>query len=49
MHITRCLELGVDPKTVAAWQGHVDGGVLVMRVYSHVRPIHSRTMAALVK
>jgi integrase len=49
MHITRCLELGVDPKTVSQWQGHTDGGVLVMRVYSHVRPIHSRAMAALVK
>jgi integrase len=47
MFITRALELGVDPKTVALWQGHRDGGVLILRVYSHVRPVHSQRMAAL--
>jgi integrase len=47
MFITRALELGVDPKTVSQWQGHRDGGVLILRVYSHVRPIHSQRMAAL--
>ena len=47
MHITRCLELGVDVKTVALWQGHKDQGVLILRTYSHVRPEHSNRMAAL--
>jgi hypothetical protein len=47
MFITRALELGVDPKTISEWQGHRDGGVLIMRVYSHVRPVHSQRMASL--
>jgi integrase len=47
MFITRCLELGVDVKTVAQWQGHSDGGVLILKTYSHVRAIHSQRMAQL--
>jgi integrase len=47
MFITRCLELGVDVKTVAQWQGHQDGGVLILRVYGHVRAQHSQRMAQL--
>jgi integrase len=47
LFITRCLELGVDVKTVAQWQGHQDGGVLILKTYSHVRAIHSQRMAAL--
>jgi integrase len=47
MFITRCLELGVDVKTVAQWQGHQDGGVLILRVYGHVRALHSQRMAQL--
>lgn len=43
---TRCLEVGVDPKTVAEWLGHADGGVLVLRTYGHVRPQHAASMAA---
>jgi len=43
---TRCLENGVDPKTVAEWLGHADGGVLVLRIYGHVRPAHSAAAAA---
>ncbi len=45
--IVRCLEMGVDVKTVSSWQGHRDGGALILSVYSHVRPVHSRAMAAL--
>jgi len=45
--IVRCLELGIDAKTVSEFQGHVDGGVLVMQVYSHVRPAHAQRMAQL--
>lgn len=38
---TTCIESGVDVPTVAAWLGHVDGGVLAMQTYGHVRPAHS--------
>jgi integrase len=47
MFITRAIELGVDVKTIAQWQGHHDGGLLVLKTYSHVRPVHSQRMAAL--
>jgi integrase len=47
MFITRAIELGVDVKTIAQWQGHRDGGKLILQTYSHVRPIHSQRMAAL--
>lgn len=45
MFITRCIEKGVDFKTIAAWQGHRDGGVLVARTYSHLTTTHSDNMA----
>lgn len=47
--ITRAIELGVDFKTIAAWQGHSDGGVLIARTYSHLRDDHARSMATLIK
>jgi integrase len=47
MFIVRALERGVDPKTVSEWQGHRDGGSLLLRTYSHVRPVHSQRMAQL--
>ena len=37
MFITRCIELGVDVKVIASWQGHQDGGKLILGTYSHVR------------
>jgi len=43
--ITRCIELGIDFKTIAAWQGHKDGGVLIAKTYSHLRSEHSDNMA----
>ncbi|MSU64158.1 MAG: hypothetical protein EXS31_17495 [Pedosphaera sp.] len=43
--ITRCVELGIDFKTIAAWQGHRDGGVLIAKTYSHLRSEHSDAMA----
>ena len=43
--ITRAIEKGVDFKTLASWQGHKDGGVLIARTYSHLRSEHSREMA----
>ena len=47
MHITRALQLGVDVKTIALWQGHRDGGKLILQTYSHVNPVHSNRMAQL--
>jgi integrase len=48
MFITRAIEQGVDVKAIASWQGHVDGGKLILDTYSHVRPAHSLRMAELV-
>jgi len=47
MFITRAIELGVDVKVIAEWQGHRDGGQLILSTYSHVRPVHSQRMALL--
>jgi integrase len=47
MFITRAIERGVDVKVIAQWQGHRDGGQLILGVYSHVRPVHSQRMAQL--
>jgi integrase len=47
MFITRAIELNVDVKTIALWQGHRDGGKLILSTYSHVRPEHSNRMALL--
>jgi integrase len=43
--ITRAIELGIDFKTLSAWQGHRDGGVLIAKTYSHLRNEHSENMA----
>ena len=43
--ITRAIEKGVDFKTIAGWQGHRDGGVLIAKTYSHLRNEHSNNMA----
>jgi hypothetical protein len=45
--ITRAIELGVDVKVIAEWQGHRDGGKLILDTYSHVNRAHSQRMAAL--
>jgi integrase len=47
MFITRCLERGIDVQTVSLWQGHKDGGKLLLSTYAHVRRPHSDRMAAL--
>jgi integrase len=47
MFITRAIERGVDVKTIAQWQGHKDGGKLILDTYSHVNPVHSQRMAQL--
>jgi len=45
--ITTAIERGVDVKVIAQWQGHRDGGKLILDTYSHVRPAHSEQMAKL--
>ena len=45
--ITDALERGVDVKTIAEWQGHRDGGKLILDTYSHVRRPHHDRMTEL--
>jgi len=47
MFITCAIENGVDVKVIAEWQGHKDGGKLILDTYSHVNPSHSQRMAQL--
>jgi integrase len=47
MFITRAIERGVDVKVIAEWQGHKDGGKLILDTYSHVNRAHSQRMAQL--
>ncbi|TMP91673.1 MAG: hypothetical protein E6L08_10500 [Verrucomicrobia bacterium] len=47
LFITTAIERGVDVKVVAQWQGHRDGGKLILEKYAHVRPEHSQRMAKL--
>lgn len=47
MFITRAIERGVDVKVIAEWQGHRDGGKLILDTYSHVNRAHSDRMARL--
>ena len=47
MFITRAIEKGIDVKVIAEWQGHRDGGKLILDTYSHVRAAHSMRMAQL--
>ena len=47
MFITRAIERGVDEKVIAEWQGHKDGGKLILDTYSHVNRAHSQRMARL--
>lgn len=43
--VSNAIEQGVDFKTIAAWLGHKDGGVLVAKTYGHLRNTHSTEMA----
>ena len=46
---TRCLESGVDVPTVAKWLGHRDGGITLMKTYSHVTDKHGLEAAKRVR
>ena len=43
--VSNAIELQIDFKTIAAWVGHKDGGVLVAKTYGHLRDAHSVEMA----
>jgi integrase len=43
--VSNAIEVGVDFKTIAAWIGHKDGGLLVAKTYGHLRDAHSSAMA----
>lgn len=43
--VSNAIEVGVDFKTIAAWIGHKDGGILVAKRYGHLRADHSRMLA----
>ncbi len=46
MFISRCLhDLGIDVQTIAAWQGHKDGGQLILRTYARANQKHQKAMA----
>jgi integrase len=47
MFITRAIERGADVKVISQWQGHKDGGKLILDTYSHVNPVHSQRVAQL--
>jgi len=47
MFITRAIQLAIDVKTISEWQGHKDGGKLILDTYSHVNSVHSHRMAEL--
>jgi integrase len=47
LFITRAIEKGADVKVIAEWQGHRDGGKLILDTYSHVNAAHSQRMAYL--
>lgn len=47
--VSNAIEKGVDFKTIAAWVGHKDGGLLVAKTYGHLRDTHSMEMAKLMK
>ena len=42
---SNAIEMNIDFKTVAGWLGHKDGGMLVAKVYGHLRDEHSTAMA----
>jgi integrase len=42
---SQCVMAGIDFKTIAAWLGHRDGGILVGKVYGHLSDDHKRRMA----
>jgi integrase len=47
--ISMCVMSGIDFMTIAQWVGHVDGGVLIGKVYGHLANEHRQRMAQMVQ
>ncbi|HWD18178.1 MAG TPA: tyrosine-type recombinase/integrase [Verrucomicrobiae bacterium] len=43
--ISHCVMAGIDFMTIAVWAAHIDGGILIGKVYGHLRPGHSANEA----
>lgn len=43
--ISHCVMAGIDFMTIAIWAAHIDGGILIGKVYGHLRPGHSANEA----
>jgi hypothetical protein len=43
--VSQAIENNVDFRTISAWVGHKDGGVLVAKTYGHLSDVHSADMA----
>ena len=43
--ISNCVTAGFDFMTIAKWAGHSDGGVLIGKIYGHLRPGHTKELA----
>jgi len=43
--ISHCVMAGIDFMTIATWVGHRDKGILIGKVYGHLRPGHSANEA----
>lgn len=43
---SECVMAGIDYMTIAAWVGHKDGGILIGKVYGHLREEHRKKAAA---
>jgi hypothetical protein len=43
--ISHCVMAAVDFMTIVIWAAHLDGGVLIGKVYGHLRPGHSANEA----
>lgn len=44
-----CVMSGIDYMTIAKWAGHLDGGILIGKVYGHLADEHVRSMAQKVR
>ena len=45
MFVTLALQRGIDVKVIAEWQGHRDGGKLILDTYSTLVTSHAEEMA----
>ncbi|MEN9574805.1 MAG: hypothetical protein RL514_2660 [Verrucomicrobiota bacterium] len=43
--ISRCVMSGIDFMTIARWVGHLDGGILIGKVYGHLNNEHTKKQA----